>query len=377
LPFTFDGVNPDEVFRRLLSEAQETGGPLRIIAAHDPESSAAAGLVAKILKAMDVDFEFINDVFKIPLSDVKCLGINVPENICRDCVIIKSSGITACSRVGYNYVLKYTSLTKGVLSLVSELEFITRDFKLTAAAAMLTKHTPRMVRGELSNSEAELLSSLVNEGLVSVEEGPPLIGWDPSNPCKALTTSIDVLIPSKFMRKCGEGASVEEAALEVKADPARFRSKIYLVKGRWVSKDLIMAAYMMDWLTDVYGASAVFLTMINQAYLRLAAAGIMRMMSTLRDVIDNLGRYGRVGVSGRKYLIVDDVNPTQFSATVAEKSIRSAGLIGDERLVIKHEGRFYVPASTLPQSVRMDLASRDVSVCGGYFTLRSLEELSW
>ncbi len=378
MPFTFNGANPDEVFRRLLSEVQESKKPLRIVFAHEPESSAAAGLIAKILRAMDADFEFISDAFKIPLSNVKCLGINVSESLCRDCVMIRSSGITACSRVGHNYVIKYTSLTKGILSLISELEFITRDFKLTAAAAMLTKHTPRLVRGELSNSEAELLKSLAKEGLLSIEEGPPLIGWDPDNPCKALTFSIDVLIPSKFMRACGEGASIEEAALEVKANPSRFKTKLYLVRGRWVSRDLILAAYMLDWLTDTYGASAVSLAMINQSYIRLAAVGIMGMMKVLREVIDGLdrGRYERVSAGGRRYVVIEGVNPLQFSARVAEKSMRSAGLINDECVVIRYENELYVPASSLPQSVRAELASRDTDVCGGYFMLRDLRDLS-
>ncbi len=377
MPFTFEGVNVEEVFRRTVSKARTDRRVVRIVMAHEPEAAVTAGLLAKVLRASDVEFEFITDLFKPVLDDAQVIGVNMPVNLFEGSVIFQSSTSTVFTRVGFNYIFKYASLALGVLDLVSEFELITKDFKLTLAAAVLTKRTPRLEKGGLNSKEEELMSRLKDDGLIDVVECPPIMGWSSVGPGKAVRTSIDVLVPSLFLKDEPKEVKPEEIASELGIKPEEFKGKEYVVKTQWVAKDLMLAAYALDWMSDAAGAESVALSMLNQSYVRWGAAGLLSSFPDLRRIINRLPEYRRVRLSDRTWVIVDDVNPRRFSAVVAWKALRSSRLIKDpkEVLALEHNNEYFVSARILPQTTRIKLAERGTLVAGGYYVVKDLKEI--
>ena len=377
MPFTFEGVNVEEVFRRAVSKAKTEKRVVKITMAHDPEAAVAAGLIAKVLRASDLEFEFLTDLFKLVLDDAQTIGVNMPANIFEGSILFQSSTSTVFTRVGFNYVFKYASLALGVLDLVSEFELITKDFKLTLAAAVLAKHTPRLEKGELNSKEEELMRRLKEEGLIEVVEAPPIIGWSSVGPEKAVRTSIDVLIPSLFLKEALKEVKPENIASELGIKPEEFKDREYVVKTQWVAKDLMLVAYTLDWMSDVAGSESIALSMLNQSYVRWGTAGLLSSFPNLRKLISRLSEYRKMKFGNRTYVIVDDVNPRRFSAVVAWKALRSSKLIKDptEVLVLEHGNEYYVSARTVPQTARIKLAERGVAVIGGYYVVRDLKEI--
>lgn len=377
MPFTFEGVNVEEVFRRTVSKAKTDKRAVRIVMAHDPEAAVTAGLIAKVLRASDLEFEFLTDLFKPVLDDAQVIGVNMPANIFEGSVLFQSSTSTVFTRVGFNYVFKYASLASGVFDLVSEFELITTDFKLTLAAAVLAKHTPRLEKGGLNSKEEELMSRLKEEGLIDVVEAPPIMGWSSVGPERAVRTSIDVLIPSLFLKEEPKEVKPEDIAPELGIKPEEFKDKEYVVKTQWIAKDLMFAAYTLEWMSDVAGSESIALSMLNQSYVRWGAVGLLSSLSDLRKLINRLSEYRRMRLGSRTYVIVDDVNPRRFSVVVAWKALRSSKLIKDpnEVLVLEHSNEYYVSARTIPQTARIKLAERGVAVVGGYYVVRDLKEI--
>jgi len=376
VPFTFEGVNVEEVFRRTVSKARTDRRVVRIVMAHEPEAAVAAGLIAKVLRASDVEFEFITDLFKPVLDEAQVIGVNMPVNLFEGSVIFQSSTSTLFTRVGFNYVFKYASLASGVLDLVSEFELVTKDFKLTLAAAMLTEHTPRLEKGKLNSKEEELMSRLRDEGLIDILDAPPIMGWNGVGPSKAARTSIDVLVPSSFLKDDVKSVSPEEIASELGIKPEEFKDREYVVKTQWVTKDLMLAAYVLDWMCDTAGSESVALAMLTQSYVRWGAAGLLSSLPSLRQVINDLPEYKRVKLGKKTWVIVDGVNPRKFSAAVAWKALRSSKLIKDpEMLVLEHNGEYFISARTLPQTMRIKLAEHGTPVAGGYYVVKNLKEI--
>jgi len=377
VPFTFEGVNVEEVFRRTVSKAKTDKRAVRIVMAHDPEAAVTAGLIAKVLRASDLEFEFLTDLFKPVLDDAQVIGINMPANIFEGSILFQSSTSTVFTRVGFNYVFKYASLALGVLDLVSEFELITTDFKLTLAAAVLAKHTPRLEGGGLNSKERELMNRLKDEGLIDVVEAPPIMGWSSVGPERAVKTSIDVLVPSLFLKKEAKEIKPENIASELGIKPEEFKDKEYIVKTQWIAKDLMFAAYALDWMCDVAGSESIALSMLNQSYIRWGAVGLLSSFPDLRKIIGRLPEYRRTRLGSRTYVIVDDVNPRRFSVVVAWKALRSSKLIRDpnEVLVLEHGNEYYVSARTIPQVARIKLAERGVVAIGGYYVVKDLKEI--
>ncbi|GEM_PF-2106374 len=377
MPFTFEGVNVEEVFRRTVSKAKTDKRAVRIVMAHDPEAAVTAGLIAKVLRASDLEFEFLTDLFKPVLDDAQVIGINMPANIFEGSILFQSSTSTVFTRVGFNYVFKYASLALGVLDLVSEFELITTDFKLTLAAAVLAKHTPRLEGGGLNSKERELMNRLKDEGLIDVVEAPPIMGWSSVGPERAVKTSIDVLVPSLFLKKEAKEIKPENIASELGIKPEEFKDKEYIVKTQWIAKDLMFAAYALDWMCDVAGSESIALSMLNQSYIRWGAVGLLSSFPDLRKIIGRLPEYRRTRLGSRTYVIVDDVNPRRFSVVVAWKALRSSKLIRDpnEVLVLEHGNEYYVSARTIPQVARIKLAERGVVAIGGYYVVKDLKEI--
>lgn len=377
MPFTFEGVNVEEVFRRTVSKAKTDKRAVRIVMAHDPEAAVTAGLIAKVLRASDLEFEFLTDLFKPVLDDAQVIGINMPANIFEGSILFQSSTSTVFTRVGFNYVFKYASLALGVLDLVSEFELITTDFKLTLAAAVLAKHTPRLEGGGLNSKERELMNRLKDEGLIDVVEAPPIMGWSSVGPERAVKTSIDVLVPSLFLKKEAKEIKPENIASELGIKPEEFKDKEYIVKTQWIAKDLMFAAYALDWMCDVAGSESIALSMLNQSYIRWGAVGLLSSFPDLRKIIGRLPEYRRTRLGSRTYVIVDDVNPRRFSVVVAWKALRSSKLIRDpnEALVLEHGNEYYVSARTIPQVARIKLAERGVVAIGGYYVVKDLKEI--
>ncbi len=377
MPFTFEGVNVEEVFRRTVSKARTDKRVVRIVMAHEPEAAVTAGLLAKVLRASDVEFEFVTDLFKPVLDDAQVIGVNMPVSLFEGSVLFQSSTSTVFTRVGFNYVFKYASLALGVLDLVSEFELITKDFKLTLAAAVLAEHTPRLEKGRLNSKEEELMSRLKDDGLIDVVEGPPIMGWNSVGPRKAIRTSIDVLVPSTFLKNEPRDVRPEEIASELGIKPEEFKDREYVVKTQWVAKDLMLAAYALDWMSDVTGAESAALSMLNQSYIRWGVAGLFLSLPDLRKVINNLPEYRRVRLGDLTWVIVNDVNPRRFSAVVAWKALRSSKLVkgSKEALALEHNNEYFVSARILPQAARIKLAERGIPVTGGYYMVKDLKEI--
>ncbi len=376
MPFTFDGVNAEEVLRRTLSEAIRSGRVIRLITAHEPEAAAASGLIAKVLRAEDIEFELMTDLREVIIDDAQVICVGLPPNQCKGCITINQSQTASFTRVGFNYVFKYRSLSKGVLDLISEFELVTKDYKLTLAAAMLTKYTPRLYSGGVRGGDAELIKQLSSEDIIEIKQSLPIIGWEVTNPEKAVAESIDVLIPSRFLRPTKK-VTVEELANEVGLSPQEFKDNAYIVKkGYWISRDLHQASYIIDWLTDTKGAEAVTASMINQAYLRWGAIGMMSSLKELRHIIDNIRSYEVIKVGNARYLVLDDVDPHRFSATLASKSLRSAGVLDVANVLIKFEGSYYIPASGLNHELRVRILEKGGLCEGGYLVVKELQSLT-
>jgi hypothetical protein len=79
----FEGVNAEETLRRILQWGREEKGLVRIISAGDPESAVAAGLIARLFKSSEIEFEilkYIPNISNAKVTDSKVIGVNIPTN---------------------------------------------------------------------------------------------------------------------------------------------------------------------------------------------------------------------------------------------------------------------------------------------------------
>lgn len=373
MPLTFEGVNPEEVLRRLLSEAKTEGSLVQIITSHDPESAAVAGLVARMLKSSDIDFEIIPDAYEHQISEARVIGVNVSPSSCEGCVILQSASSNSAVRMRFNYLLRYSPLVAGALELVSEFDIVPKDVKALLAAASLWSHTPRIIRGKLNQREESFMKSLMEEGIIEFVEGPPIIGWAYLPKDKAVKYSIDALIPSRFMSDELEQVTAGDIIRELGLGEEDAKTKSFIVKTEWVTKDLFLANYVLQWIMDTTGFGGVCASVINKRYMMWGLYGLVASYKRIKDIVnDTLQSRDQGGKELRQVVVRAD--PAKVSATVLTKIFEGLGVLGSGgRVIIEWGGKYFVPLSVLSSDERKDLVSRG-ELLGGYAVQTELLE---
>ncbi len=373
MPLTFEGVNPEEVFRRLLSEAKTEDSLVQVITSHDPESAAVAGLIARILKSSDIDFEILSDAYEHQISDAKVIGVNVSPSSCEGCVILQSASSNSAVRMRFNYLLRYSPLVAGVLELASEFDIVPKDVKILLAVASLWGHTPRIIRGKLNSREESFMKSLMEDGIIEFVEGPPIIGWAYLPKEKAVKYSIDALIPSRFMNDELKQVAADDVIRELGLGEEDAKTRSFIVKTEWVTKDLFLANYVLQWLMDTAGFGSVCASVINKRYMMWGLYGLIHSYEKIKDIVNDVLQFKDQGKEPIKQ-VVARADPTKVSATVLTKifeGLRVLDLGG--RVVIEWGGKYFVPLSILSSDERKDLVSRG-KLIGGYAALAELPE---
>ncbi len=371
-----EGLTSSEAIRRFIDEVKESRKLIRIITSYDLESLTASAMLGKMLKYLDIPFEILPDYEKAPLSsDVKVLGVNILASECDECLILQTSATEAVSKVKYNLVLRYTSLLPGVLDLVSEFGPVSKETKVLALSSLLSKYLPRVKAPTLNERERSFLEILKEDGVVEVFKDFTLIGASYLPPQMALSYSLDIFVPSKYLSENIE-SSLSKISKDFNIPPDKLRSEVYLTKFDFFTRDVYMITYMLIWLADVKGFHKLLTSLFNNTLLRYEYMDFLNSIKYLREVVDSIVDSRGQNVKTVKNIAVVSAEPTKVSSNILHKVLLSLNLInqGKNFLAFENLKKYYIPLTALSASKRQLLAQKGV-IIGGYLELSDLTEV--
>ncbi len=371
-----EGLTSSEAIRRFIDEVKESRKLIRIITSYDLESLTASAMLGKMLKYLDIPFEILPDYEKAPLSsDVKVLGVNILASECDECLILQTSTTEAVSKVKYNLVLRYTSLLPGVLDLVSEFGPVSKETKVLALSSLLSKYLPRVKAPTLNERERSFLEILKEDGVVEVFKDFTLIGASYLPPQMALSYSLDIFVPSKYLSENIE-SSLSKISKDFNIPPDKLRSEVYLTKFDFFTRDVYMITYMLIWLADVKGFHKLLTSLFNNTLLRYEYMDFLNSIKYLREVVDSIVDSRGQNVKTVKNIAVVSAEPTKVSSNILHKVLLSLNLInqGKNFLAFENLKKYYIPLTALSASKRQLLAQKGV-IIGGYLELSDLTEV--
>ncbi len=366
----FEGVNAEETLRRVLQWGKEEKGLVRIISAGDPESAVTAGLIARLFKSSEIEFEILNylpGISGIKVTDSKVIGVNIPTNECQECIIFQSAGSTSAVRIKFNYLIRLACLPAGILDLVSEFDIVPAEVKGMLVASMLALHTPRLLGRELSSAEKEFIKQLSNEGVLSVVKAPPIINWLNLPKEEAVRLSIDALLPNMFMSGV-DAVDEESISKELGLTPDKLLNDNYYLKTGGVNLDLYLLSYVSYWLSDMVGSEGLASAVITPKFWDWGMYGLTRTYKSLKGILDAVSSQGLEKKGG--YFIVK-ANPREISLSVLAKVFTGLHLIDEGSILIGEWGRnYYVPIALMSKDHVKKF--NEFSICGGYLCLTEL-----
>ena len=348
MPFNFEAIHPEEVLRDFLQSVRKEGSTVRVITALDPISAGAAGLIARLLKSLEIDFELSSAVkHAAQISEERVIGINIPAKECSNCIIFEEGSNDSFFKAGSNSILKYTVLQKGLQDLVSEFDIVPKKVKTLLAATLITKHIPRLRKVEVKGSELNYLRELCEEGILKEISAPPIIGWGILPNDEAVKLSIDALIPAFFMKNDVKAVDLNEVSKALGIPKDKLLRKAFKIEANLGIDDLYMAGYTTLYLMDTLGPEGLSSSFINTRFWRWGVYWVGLHRNLLREVIDSITS-GSVEVVN-KYLIVK-ADPSKTSATLIKKVLE--GVFKDLNyggVVLEWGRNYYVPQELITE----------------------------
>ncbi|MCD6340458.1 MAG: hypothetical protein J7L51_00715, partial [Desulfurococcales archaeon] len=160
MPLDFRGSSASDVFREFIEDTKESENYVRIIIDYSIESAVIGGLICKALRDFEIGFELINDLLEIPLDATRQFLINTKVGKGGSALALMSSSINTVRKTSLGYVIESPVLEEKLLDMISEYVIVPREVKYMLASSILARHTPRILRGELSQSEEEFINKL-------------------------------------------------------------------------------------------------------------------------------------------------------------------------------------------------------------------------
>ena len=345
MPFNFEAIQPEEVLRNFLQSVRREGSIVRVVASPDPVSAGIAGLMARLLKSLEIDFELSSSIKEITqISEERVLGINIPPRGCNGCIIIEEGDSDAFFKAGTNRILRYALLQKGAHDLVSEFDIVPKNIKALLAATLTTKHIPRLRSEEFLKPELTYLRELTQEGILKEMNVPPVMGWGILPIDEAVKLSIDALIPEFFMREDLKGIGLDDISKALGIPKDKLLRKSFKIEVDLGIDDLFMAAYTALYLMDTLGPEGLSSSFINTRFWRWGVYWVGLHRKLIKEILNSIISE-EAEVKG-KYLIVK-ADPSRTSATLIEKVLR--GVFKDfsqKGVVLEWKGNYYLPLKT-------------------------------
>ena len=372
MPLDFRGSNASDVFREFIEDTKETENYVRVIIDYSIESAVLGGLLCKALREFEIGFELINNLFEIPLDATRQLLINTKAGKGGSSLALMSSSINTVRKTSLGYIIESPVLEEKLLDVISEYVIVPREIKYMLASSILARHTPRILRGELSQNEEEFINKLEDENLIRKVRGPMIIGWGHLQLEEAVKYSVDLLIPRYFMRETSGEVSDDTIARELGVSKERIVGTNYVIKQDWCIKDLYYLAYTMMCIVDEEGIEGLVATVLNPSTMVWHALKMYEYLGKLRAAIDEYlaGNWESKG----KFKVMHLKNPPPLS--MLTRVLQGIGRMGQDEVVVNEAGgKVSVPLQVLTRRGREELRTRAV-IEKGYAVLSSADVLS-
>ncbi|MCD6428144.1 MAG: hypothetical protein J7L12_00835 [Desulfurococcales archaeon] len=372
MPLDFRGSNASDVFREFIEDTKETENYVRVIIDYSIESAVLGGLLCKALREFEIGFELINNLFEIPLDATRQLLINTKAGKGGSSLALMSSSINTVRKTSLGYIIESPVLEEKLLDVISEYVIVPREIKYMLASSILARHTPRILRGELSQNEEEFINKLEDENLIRKVRGPMIIGWGYLQPEEAVKYSVDLLIPRYFMRETSGEVSDDTIARELGVSKERIVGTNYVIKQDWCIKDLYYLAYTMMCIVDEEGIEGLVAAVLNPSTMVWHALKMYEYLGKLRAAIDEYlaGNWESKG----KFKVMHLKNPPPLS--MLTRVLQGIGRMGQDEVVVNEAGgKVSVPLQVLTRRGREELRTRAV-IEKGYAVLSSADVLS-
>lgn len=372
MPLDFRGSSASDVFREFIEDTKESENYVRVIIDYSIESAVIGGLICKALREFEIGFELINDLLEIPLDATRQFLINTKVGKGGSALALMSSSINTVRKTSLGYVIESPILEEKLLDMISEYVIVPREAKYMLASSILARHTPRILRGELSQSEEEFINKLEDENLVKKVKGPMIIGWGYLQPEIAVRYSVDLLIPRYFMRDVSGELSSDVIAKELGVSRENVMGTNYVIKQDWCIKDLYYLAYTMMCIVDEEGIEGLVAAVLNPSTMVWHALKMYEYLGKLRVAIDEYlaGNWENKG----KFKILHIKDPPPLS--MLTRALQGIGKIRHDEVVANEAGgKVSVPLQVLTRKDREELRTKAV-IEKGYAVLPSADALS-
>ena len=372
MPLDFRGSNASDVFREFIEDTKGSENYVRIIIDYSIESAVIGGLLCKALREFEIGFELINDLLENPLDATRQFLINTKADKGGNALALMSSNINTVRKTSLGYVIESPVLEEKLLDVISEYIIVPREIKYMLASSILARHTPRILRGELSQNEEEFINKLEDENLIKKIKGPMIIGWGYLQPEEAVKYSVDLLIPRYFMRDTSGKLSDDVVAKELGVSKEKIVGTNYMIKQDWCIKDLYYLAYTMMCVVDEEGIEGLVAAVLNPSTMVWHALKMYEYLGKLKTAIDEFlaGNWESKG----KFKVMHVKNPPPLS--MLTKVLQGMGKIGQDEVVVNETGgKVSVPLQVLTRKGREELRTRAV-IEKGYAILSSADVLS-
>ncbi len=372
MPLDFRGSNASDVFREFIEDTKGSENYVRIIIDYSIESAVIGGLLCKALREFEIGFELINDLLENPLDATRQFLINTKADKGGNALALMSSNINTVRKTSLGYVIESPVLEEKLLDVISEYIIVPREIKYMLASSILARHTPRILRGELSQNEEEFINKLEDENLIKKIKGPMIIGWGYLQPEEAVKYSVDLLIPRYFMRDTSGELSDDVVAKELGVSKEKIVGTNYMIKQDWCIKDLYYLAYTMMCVVDEEGIEGLVAAVLNPSTMVWHALKMYEYLGKLKTAIDEFlaGNWESKG----KFKVMHVKNPPPLS--MLTKVLQGMGKIGQDEVVVNETGgKVSVPLQVLTRKGREELRTRAV-IEKGYAILSSADVLS-
>jgi len=373
VPLDIAKANPNEVLRNFIEGVRGLKDGVKVVLGYDIESILTAGMIIKALRGQDTPFEVINAVeASRNLYEVNnVVSINADLVTCKGCINLQTSESDSAIRRASSYILRYRLLADSVRQVLSEYVIMPKELRYLIMASLISKHTPRLLSGELSEVERDFVNKLVSEGLLDVVRAPQLIGWVYATPAEAAKYSVDIMVPDFFMsEEVPSDLDVSHIVKALGVDRKVIEGPHYLIKPRWFVKDIHLLSYILTWAIDVEGPEVLPLTVLNTNHLIWYGIGYMRGLGLLRSLVDTVrrGSHKKIG----RMLIIDIDAIEGFSLTVAGKALRGSKLISSNDLVLGKVGDdVYIPVQAVTKKLLIGLLKHDTDLHRGYIVIKA------
>ncbi len=372
MPLDFRGSNASDVFREFIEDAKESDNYVRVIIDYSVESAVIGGLLCKALREFEIGFELINDLLEIPLDATRQFLINTKAGKGGNALALMSSSVNTVRKTSLGYVIESPVLEEKMLDVISEYIIVPREIKYMLASSILARHTPRILRGELSQNEEEFINKLEDENLIKRIKGPMIIGWGYLQPDEAVKYSVDLFIPRFFMRDASGELSDDVIARELGVSKDKIVGTNYMIKQDWCMKDLYYLAYTMMCVVDEVGIEGMVAVVLNPSTIVWHALKMYEYLRKLKAAIDEYlaGNWESKG----KFKVMHIKNPPPLS--MLTRVLQGIGKIRQDEVVVNETGgKVRVPLQVLTRKGREELRTRAV-IEKGYAVLSSADALS-